>query len=433
MNPLRLLIVEDEPQLSGTLKKLYREMLGELGFGSVMIEQASTVEEARELARAATTHPYDLVSLDVNLGDREQTGLDVLGTLNRFQSAWMVALLTGVETDLSVDETMGKTTGESLRKRLRHEAYQRFPAERLQVVEKPTSSLEASEIERLLSDRVRQIALIYSEVSKMRYIFRPIRMKGVARISSESVEKGKKRSTIQTSTLLWQIRYNCGEILTVPDKAGFLTLHHLLSNPRTEITVDQAMIIEPPIENNVKIVKAKTSDSSEDPVAEYFESRGFVWKGLDKAEQDKMIAAALSTRFHLYVKLREFQEEDDLSANEEDELDALKSEFGPLASTAELGFLRITGRIDPKEDEALQAARVAQENLHESGGNFDKRPGQKGLDSKERFNFSARKSRALKFLRENGFVELADHLEAYIQPNSSKWSYNPPGDLEWMT
>jgi len=441
MNPLRLLIVEDEPQLSGSLKKLYREMLGEQGFGSITIEQASTVEEARELARAATTHPYDLVSLDVNLGDREQTGLDVLSSLNRFQSAWMVALLTGVETDLSVDETMGKTTGEGLRKRLRHEACKRFPAERLQVVEKPPASLPVEEMERLLSNRVRQIALIYGEVSKMRYIFRPIRMKGLARLSSEKgtkkADKGKKRPTVQTSTVLWQIRYNCGDLLTVPDKTGFLTLHHLLSMPRSEtLTPEQAMALEPKNDAKEKVSKvAPLTDS--DPVAEYFEALGIAWTTLARAEQDKMIAAALSLRFHRYAELREYQEEDDLSADEEDELNRLVEEFGPLAEAAEMGFLRTTGRDDGNEGVVTPGvapeAAAAQEGLHAEGGVYEKGAGQKGYDSPAAANFRARKSRALKSLRENGFVELADHLEAYIQSTGANWSYNPPGDLEWMT
>lgn len=438
MNPLRLLIVEDDPQLLGSLKKLYRELLGEHGFAAVAIEQAATVEEARELARAATTHPYDLVSLDVNLGDREQTGLDVLGTLNRFQSAWMVALLTGVETDLSVDETMGKTTGESLRKRLRHEACKRFPAERLQVVEKPSASLPVEEIERLLSNRVRQIALIYGEVSKMRYIFRPIRMKGLARLSSEKgakkADKGKKRPTVQTSSVLWQIRYNCGDLLTVPDKTGFLTLHHLLAMPRSEtLTPEQAMALEPKNDAKEKVHKVGIRSDDHDPVAEYFEAHGIAWSALSGAEQEKMIAIALSQRFHRYTELREFQEEDDLSADEEDELNLLIDEFGPLAEAAEMGFLRTTGREDDDDDVPNPEKAAAQEGLHAEGGNYEKSPGQKGYDSPAAANFRARKSRALKSLRENGFVELADHLEAYIQSTGANWSYNPPGDLEWMT
>jgi CheY-like chemotaxis protein len=433
MNPIRLLIVEDEPELLSQLKKLYREIFAEQGASSVIVETADTVEEARELARAATNHPYDLVSLDVNLGDAEKTGLDVLGTLNRFQSAWMVALLTGVETDTSLDKTMGKAAGEVLRKRLRHAAYQKFPAERLVVVEKPTTALPDGEQMRLLADRIRQIALIYGEVSVQRFIFRPIQRKGVVRLASEKGAKAVKRATVPTSSTLWQIRYNCGDMLTVPNKTGFRTLHHLLSTPGSELTLEQAMVLEPVNETKGKTPKSQSCDQAQDPVAEYFSGLGIAWSDLNLEEQEKMIAAALSLRFRRYVELREYQEEDDLSIDEEEELHRLIVEFGPLSDAAEIGFLRTTGRIEPDDSEATLNAKVVQGGLHETGGNHEKAPGQWGFDSRDRQNFSARKSRALKSLREDGFVELADHLEAYVQPNHGKWSYNPPTVIEWLT
>ena len=140
MKTIRILIVEDDKKLRQTLETHYRSILQSYDF-QVTIEKAETVEEARRLAKAAKPNPYDLVSLDVFLGDPAMTGLHVLDTLNRFQSAWMVALLTGVETDATVDQTMGRARGDTLRKQLRRDAYARFPAERLLVVEKPSASL----------------------------------------------------------------------------------------------------------------------------------------------------------------------------------------------------------------------------------------------------------------------------------------------------
>ena len=153
----RILIVEDDLVLLAKLKAHYRAIFEQMGH-HLTIEQAGTVEEARSLAKAAKDQPYDLVSLDVNLGDSDLTGLDVLSTLGRFQSAWMVALLTGVETDASVDATMGKKAGANLRKQLRQDAYSRFPAERLLVVEKPADTLPKEAGETLLADRLEQIA-----------------------------------------------------------------------------------------------------------------------------------------------------------------------------------------------------------------------------------------------------------------------------------
>src|SRR5690606_27958737 len=166
MRPLRLLIVEDDPKLLAKLMELYGATFSSGGYQPTF-EQAATAAEARRLAKAAKEHPYDFVSLDVNLGDPVLSGLDVLETLKRFHSAWMVALLTGVETDATVDATMGKTAGDRLRKQLRRDAYARFPAERLLVVEKPSSKIAATEAERLLANRIEQIALVYEEISRL--------------------------------------------------------------------------------------------------------------------------------------------------------------------------------------------------------------------------------------------------------------------------
>src|ERR1035441_5483133 len=176
MKSIRMLIVEDEKALLSVLKELYRAKFKAQGFDSITIEESTNVDEARKLAKEAATNPYDLVSLDVALGDTALTGLHVLETLKRFQSAWMVALLTGVETDKSVDVTMGKARGTNLRKQLRREAYSRFPAERLLVVEKPSSLMSPEAANALLSNRLEQIAAVYSEVGRLRYIFRPIRV-----------------------------------------------------------------------------------------------------------------------------------------------------------------------------------------------------------------------------------------------------------------
>src|SRR5438105_11940670 len=107
MKRLRILIVEDDPRLLYRLAEWYRAIFVERGYVPE-VEQATTVEQARQMAKAARARPFDLVSLDVNLGDSALTGLDVLDTLKRFQSAWMAVLLTGVETDATVDKTMGK-------------------------------------------------------------------------------------------------------------------------------------------------------------------------------------------------------------------------------------------------------------------------------------------------------------------------------------
>jgi CheY-like chemotaxis protein len=425
MKSVRMLIVEDDKDLLSKLKAAYRSAFELLEFDSVTIEQAETAEEARNLARQAMKNPYDLVSLDVNLGDANATGLDVLSSLKRFQSAWMVALLTGVETDETLAATMGGEKADNLRKRLRRDAYSRFDAERLIVIEKPSPTLPLEEASSLLENRIGQIALIFKEIDRLRYIFRPIKVVSLERVTAP---KGKKieRKFIETESTQWQIRFNCGDIRTLPDRTGFLTLHHILSMDCHEsLTADQAMMIEPKMEkdNNQK-------SAGGDPVAEYFNAQGVDWLSLSQAEQDNLIRAALSLRFKKYVELRGYQDENDISPEEEDELQAILLELGPLVDAAESAYQRMSEPNAPVEHE-INHGEIAQNDLHAAGGNFNQEAGRRGYDSPNAKLFRKRMERTRDSLRENGFSELADHLRDYLMSTGANWSYN--GEIEWTT
>lgn len=433
MKTIRMLIVEDDLKLLKTLEAHYRSILEGYDF-HVTIEKAETVEEARRLAKAAKPNPYDLVSLDVILADPAMTGLHVLETLRRFQSAWMVALLTGVETDASVDRTMGKTRGDTLRKQLRLDAYARFPAERLLVVEKPSPTIPAPEAEKLLTNRLRQIAAVYQEVSRLRYIFRPIEVVSLERVPGPkaSTPNKPKRKFIETTSLHWQIRFNCGDIRTLPDKAGFKTLHQLLSlEPAQSLTPEEAMVIEPRNETDLPSDAARLGG---DRIAEYFNALGIAWETLTPQRKDDVSRAALSPGMKRYVELRGFQDEDDLSPEEEDELARIKRGFGPLADMAETACQR----MNPKDDSTASAdeptiGTLAQAGLHAPAGNYNRREGGRGLDSPEAMRFRARKKRVCDCLRENGFADFAKHVEVYVMPTGANWSYIPPSQIEWTT
>lgn len=426
-----MLIVEDDSTLIEDLKRKYRQIFQSQGYDSIVIEEAKSAQEARELARSATAQSYDLVSLDVNLGDAVLTGLDVLRSFDRFQSAWMVVLLTGVETDPSVDQTMGKEKGDTLRSNLRKDAHELFPPERLIVVEKPSHGLEKDQADRLLDDRVRQISLIYDQIGRQRYIFKPIEVTSLERVKAPKGSSRKHRKFIETVSLHWQIRFNCGPIRTLPDKAGFRTIHHLLKMPREDtLTPEEALVIEPSKDKEASVPRSEV-----DPVSEYFNNMGVDWENLEEVEKDRMIRAALSHRFKRYVELREYEDQEDLSANEEEELKRLIDDLGPLASVAETGYQRSHAeRSGPVSDEVIRQANIFEGELYSDGTDYTKnRSGQWRSDSKEGASFRQRRSRVNKYLRENGFAELAEHFEDYIQSTGANWSYNPPAGIEWTT
>jgi CheY-like chemotaxis protein len=430
MKPLRILIVEDDDRQLAMLAELYRTVFVNLGCQPT-VEQAATADEARRLAKVAKHNPYDFVSLDVNLGDAVLSGLEVLETLKRYHSAWMVVLLTGVESDPTVDDTMGSLRGERLRKELRRDAYARFPAERLLVVEKPSSKLADAEARNLLRNRLEQIALVYEEVGRLRYVFRPIEVSSLERVPAPKGVK-TKRKFIETSALHWQIRFNCGEIRTLPDIAGLRTLHFMLSRDRGQsVTPEEALANEP---KSDKLTKESRRGGA-DPVAAYFEAQGIAWKDLATSEQQKLIRAALSLKFERYVELRSFQDDKDLSPAEEIALSRILRELGPLGDAAETAYQRMKPKEGPESQaEETNAAALLQNDLHPSGGNYDRLgASRRGEDSTEAQLFRARMKRVKDYFRENGFADFAQHIEDYVMSTGANWSYNPPQGIEWTT
>jgi CheY-like chemotaxis protein len=430
MNPLRMLIVDDDANLLAILEQSYRRLFAEQGYEPT-IDCAATVEAARQLAKAARSNPYDLVSLDVNLGDHALTGLDVLETLKRFRAAWMVVLLTGVETDPTLDRTLGGHRADSLRKELRRDAYAHFPAERLLVVEKPAANTPPEQAQQLMANRLEQIALLYQEIGRLRYVFRPIEVVRLTRLVAPRGTKAK-RTFVETTGLHWQVRFNCGEIRTLPDMAGFRTLHYVLSRDVGQsVTPEEALAIEPKNERRGSDV----SSQGEDPVATYFEAQGIEWRSLSSDEQEKIIRAALSLKFQRYRELRSYQDSDGLSPAEDDELARIIDELGPLANAAETAYERLA----PAEEEAadpneLTAGRMRQEDLHVGGANYDRLgPGRWGQDSPAAQLFRARMKRVRDCLRENGFAEFAEHVERCLTSTGANWSYDRPPGVVWTT
>lgn len=429
--PIRMLLVEDSQDLLSWLTTSYGRIFVARGYEPA-IETATTVDAARKLAKEAgkANKPYDFVSLDVNLGDGTLTGLDVLATFNRFHSAWMVALLTGVESDESLDGTVGKERADAIRKQLRRDAYANFPAERLMVVEKPSSKLPAAEMQLLLQNRLEQIALLYGEIGRLRYIFRPIDAVSLERLPAA---RGQKRRFVEKVAKHWQIRFDCGEIRTLPDKTGFTTLHHIMTRGRDEsVTPEQAKVVEPKSDRGRG--PEKCTEVS-DPVTGFFLAKGVDWNSLGPDEQKRLIDVTLSPDIKRYVELRGYQDNEDLASDEEVELEKITSKLGPLADLAEAYYLRTSGGDTDRNDSAeISVATMCEAGLHVEGGTYEQNgTDRRGVDSPDAQMFRARMKRVKDCLRENGFADLSAHLEAYLQSTGANWSYNPPYGVEWTT
>jgi hypothetical protein len=324
---------------------------------------------------------------------------------------------------------MGEEKGERIRKQLRREAYQKFSAERLLVVEKPSQSMSPEQADELLRNRVEQIALVYGEVGRLRYIFRPIEVVSLERIKTSKALKNKKlpKKFIETTAVHWQIRFNCGDIRTLPDKTGFKTLHHLLGLDRSKsLRPEDAIILEP---KGDTVTASASGKAGVDPVAEYFIARGIPWNEMTQVAQDQLVQVALSHLFKRFCELRELEDEEDLSPDEDDELVKIRKELGPLEPFAETGYNRLCD--NDRAESSISLSVAAQEGMHEAGGGYDEIEGRKGYDSADAQAFRARMKRVKECLRENGFSAFADHLDGYVSSTGANWSYNPPDGVEW--
>ena len=447
---VRILIVEDDIPLLDTLEGYYRRLFGLEGFATVTVETAKNAEEAKARARNAARKPYDFVSLDVNLGNtsvekgKVLTGLDVLRVFKAHNSAWMVVLLTGVETDTSLDATIGRSDAEGIRRRLRREAYQNFFPERLQVIEKPSQAdlrADGTAANSELINKLNQIVQVYRVVSQQRYVFRPVIVDGIVRVPVPQKEGRAKSKLVPAKVTRWQVRYNCGELLTIEACDGFEIVHYLLGLDQTADPVDPQFL-------NRLIAVSKTEPDSqaeaeeeeekgelERAVAAYFEPLGVTWDKLNKEQKIAQLELIAPTVKRL-KELKALEAEDDISADEEDELGGLVKKLGPLAEPLE-DFL--TGRAESPfeeaysenfEETAAQDAACGQ-GMQRDAGNYTKQPGRKGWDSPEEAKARKYLGRTRDHLRKNGFPSLADHLQQHIMANRAKWSYIPPSGVEW--
>lgn len=428
-----MLIIEDDPETLKKLKRLYHDIFIAAGYDSVGIEECDSAKEAKQSARENASNPYDLVSIDVVLGDRNMTGLDILGAFRRFKSAWMAVLLTGLETDAKTEETLGKEETGKLRRQLRRRAHERFPAERLLVVEKPSTNEPSHVQENVLANKLRDIAGVFQAVSRQRYVFRPIEVDALKHIQGKKDKETKQITQEGTfepyRSLYWQVRFDCGEMRTVRHQVGYKSLHKLLSLSRAEsVTPEELRVIEPP-EPAKKDRPQAAMKTDGDAVAAFFTKQGIEWESLDETARNKLVSVALAFRFKRFVELRGFEDDEDITTEEKSELDQIESELGPLAPLAETAYQR----LKPDSDDIVDPAEVAHLSgeLHTERDVYERRQGGKRKDSKAAQGFRRRFDRVANHLRKEGFPEMASHIEAYIMSTGANWSYNPPGEIEW--
>ena len=359
---------------------------------------------------AARGEPYDLVSLDINLGHSgnegpQQDGLHLLGEIARTHTAWMVAILTGVEKDPSFKG--GRAT--VVQRNLRNLAMQTFPPERLVVIEKPSeltaiteTALPAALADSLvLGNRIKQVVSIFEHTSSYRNIFRrlilPNQFKGDAKeeedgdafdfdtdAEADDKPKRQKKEWRKGVVVHWQIRYDCGELITVPEKTGMDVIRVLLENEHKEFKYAE--------------LEAKVEGGAAPGAADGGAAVEVIFGGAGHEQVGIPEDADVETRRQYIAQIRMLK----------GKIEQLENESGDPRDLA-------------KAKSDIKAFRDAVKKLRQAP------------DTQEAQRIRAHKSRILASLREQGLVDFADHLENWIRSDRGSIAYWPPSDMNWQT
>jgi CheY-like chemotaxis protein len=457
---LRILIVEDEPRWTEAIKSNFMEILSDLGLPFI-IDTPETIAKCREAIFSASERPYDLISLDINYredGTDEPTdGLKLLRLIGRLKSAWLVSILTGVETDATVEDTYGTERARQLQEELRSRAYGSFPPDRLVVLEKPVS-----EDETMLANRLKQVCLILRQSLVGRNLFRPLRLtcqvachrtvngdlikkdskefrrakdamefvkeyendsnaskdpkkrKQYAReLEFDVLEKNGKKlpnaEWVEDLVSLRQVRYGCGEVITLPDSPNFETIQWLLRHPGKEFEAHQI-----------------GGESAE--VGRLFED--FQHSAIGNCEVNGAEEDEREEDDYTDMNWDRHGEDRDFESNEMagdtiskwDDTEALSRAVYKQDLTKKLAELEnATGRRRNELESEIKALREAMGQVRK-----------KAVGGKTHGLIKQHKSRTIAALREAGQVELANHLEKTIRNNGSKFWYDQePGSIFW--
>ena len=471
---LRILIVEDEAKWATAIKSSLLEIFNDLRIPCT-IEVPDTIRECKNAIRSGGETPYDLISLDVHLrndgsGD-PSSGIDLLRIVKTYNAAWMVSILTGVETDETVADTYGEERARLLQNELRNRAFMTFPPERLVIMEKPL--LEGDR----LAARLRQLCLILRQSLVSRNLFRHLDLNCKVAVHETSltdketgeaiwikkdseefkraykayqfikdyekapssdpdqqakfknekkhdvlVKSGRKLKDaewIDDVISLRQIRFGCGEVITLPDSPNFETIAWLLRHPREEFAAHQIGGEAPEVGQEFVSfgLSAEEDETETDGSLDHEDDEGAERTADDGDDDEDNFNQRGSGRDH----------ESDRQRGSHPEADETEADSHRVYSIAlHRKQAELAGASGSRRDRLGQEI----EDLNVALGNVRSRAD----GGRTHGSIRQHKSRAIADLKEAGQVELADHLENAIKIHKFKFSYHvEPGEYFWNT
>lgn len=431
MKPIRLLIVDDEEEPRNLIRRIYEAVLPRFEF-LPEITAFDTAKEAKLHALQVLKQggkPYDLASLDLDMGDSEVHGINILEALKVAQSAWTVVVLTGLEMN---PQKAAKTYShpeelEKLLQGFRSEVQQTFWPKRSLTIAKPHPCLPVDEQNRLLRTGIEQAVKFYKDLEPKRYMFRMVkipRMKKAPKLTKkeknqlEAGDDGIWQNQSLPPRRVFQIQCGCGEMVELDQEHwnGLATMHELFKKgPGGVITSTESEKFEPynqrnskrqnttvePVENTPgKVEKHETS------VREYFVRNGHpAWNSYDFETRMDLIEGAVPW-LDDYGSLRRRQDIG-ISLNENDQKQLTQWSKDILHSLAEVWYLWQANERSPKI-----APEPGDVNLTRK----------RKTEPKSKTRFRKMKSQLISNLRDKNILTFAKYIEDHVKGVDHDWT-----------
>lgn len=460
--PLRILIVEDEPQWAQAIKSNFLEIFNDLKLPCT-IEAPSTIQKCRDAIRSAAENPYDLISLDINFrqdaAEDPIDGLKLLAIISDYKAAWLVSILTGVESDETVDDTYGEHRARLLQYELHSRASATFPPERLMVKEKPALSNKE-----LLAKRLRQVCLCLQQSRTGRNRFRRLNLhcqvavyettsghwikknspeflraqKAMKFVKAFNKEFPKGLSTcpdpkraadyeteleydllkkngrklpdaelVEDIVTLRQISFGCGEVITLPDDPNFETIAWLLRHPDEEFAAHQ--------------IGGEAAEVGQEAVGFHHQNPadgGLLDVEVDDVGEDPFHRENDGNRRD-FENNRGMQENLQVDETEKDSYADYRRQIKRREAQLDSANPRLRSKLEAEIADFRKVLGEVRKNA---------------VGGRSHETIKQHKSRAIADLREAGQVELAEHLHKTIEISNFKFCYAvAKGSISWNT
>ena len=320
----------------------------------------------------------------------------------------MVAVFTGIETDVNADEKHTMAKAAELRQAYRSKVRAVFPVDRVEVFVKPSPSEPSANYQKLFAMRIKQVADFYGQISKTLYMFKRFETPRLVKIKTKD-EHGKLVEGLaehKNPRIIYRIRCGCADVLELEEDkwTGLKTMHTLFKKGRNgSITAEESRTLEPYINRKMKEKVEGRSDS----IGELVELVVSHYPELCNLSLPQLEAKlkGLSKRLS---ELRSIEANRCLNKQQAEELDKLENLH------AEVEFADSPTTSDGAASQGdLKGVRI-------------RKPRSKTDD-----RFRGMKKSLCKKLRAYGYVSFADYIHHKVTGREMAWTHVQPPEIEW--